>query len=63
MKGVSEMLLAVKGEGSSMSNVEKNAEILALLDEKELEAMTYIAFGLKLREIESICNDKSNSTN
>ena len=46
-----------------MSNVEKNAEILALLDEKELEAMTYIAFGLKLREIESICNDKSNSTN
>ena len=33
MKGVSEMLLVVKGEGSSMSNVEKNAEILALLDE------------------------------
>ena len=63
MKGVSEMLLVVKGKGSSMSNVEKNAEILALLDEKELEAMTYIAFGLKLREIESICNGKSNSTN
>lgn len=63
MKGVSEMLLVIKGEESSMSNVEKNAEILALLDEKELEAMTYIAFGLKLREIESICNGKSNSTN
>lgn len=46
-----------------MNNTEKNAEILALLGEDDLKKMMYVAFGLKMREIENgdnnNCNDKS----
>lgn len=36
-----------------MSNIEKNAEILAALSEKDMERIMYVAFGMRLKEIGS----------
>ena len=46
-----------------MSNIEKNAEILAALNEKDMERIMYVAFGMRLKEIGSGKGDHMRTKN